>query len=198
MTIVASYSDTINEEQDDGPPVEHGTIYELLKCPSCKEILLRNYFWNDMMESDDEVTFKLLYPFDVRIPLGLTEPIEKAYRASLKVKAIDANAYGVLVRRVLEMVCSDREASGRTLSDKLKDLASKSEIPTKLVDVAEKLRAFGNVGAHAELGDLTTEEVPIVEDLCRAILDYIYTAPYLAQRAEKSLAKLVRPKKEKA
>lgn len=198
MVIGGSFSDTINEEQDDGPPVEHGTIYELLKCPACKEVLLRSYFWHDMMDSEDEVTFKLLYPFDVRIPLGLPETIEKAYRASLKVKTIDANAYGVLVRRVLEMVCSDRDATGRTLNDKLKDLASKSEIPTKLVDVADKLRAFGNVGAHAELGDLTTEEVPIVEDLCRAILDYIYTAPYLAQRAEKSLSKLVRPKKKKA
>ena len=192
MFIVASYADTVVDEYPDGPPVEHGTIYEVLKCPACREVLLRSYFWNDMMESEGDVTFRLLYPYDARMPLGLPEPIEKAYRAAIKVKSIDANAFGVLVGRAVEMVCSDRGASGDTLHKKLKDLAERGEIPTKLVDVADKLRALRNVGAHAELGELTPEEVPIVEDLCRAILDYIYTAPYLAQRAEESLARLIK------
>src|SRR5664280_1434744 len=196
MTIAASFSDTVIDEDDVGPPVEHGTIYELLKCPACKEILLRSYFWHDMMESEGEVTFKPLYPFDVRMPLGLPEPIEKAYRAAIKVRSIDANAFGVLVGRVVEMVCSDRGASGHTLHDKLKDLASRGDIPSKLVDVANKLRALRNVGAHAELGELTPEEVPIMEDLCRAILDYIFTAPYLAQRAEEILSRLIKRKEK--
>src|SRR5439155_23371991 len=150
-----------------------------------------------MMDSEDEVTFKALYPFDARLPLGLPEPIEKAYRAANKVKSIDANAFGVLIGRVVEMVCGDRGASGRTLYDRLKDLASRGEIPSKLVDVADKLRALRNVGAHAELGELTPAEVPIVEDLCRAILDYIYTAPYLAQRAEASLSRLIKKEKRR-
>ncbi len=183
MTIAASFSDTAIDEYPDDPPTEHGTIYELLKCPACKEILLRSYRWHDMMDSEDEVTFKALYPFDARLPLGLPEPIEKAYRAANKVKSIDANAFGVLVGRVVEMVCGDRGASG-------------GEIPSKLVDVADKLRALRNVGAHAELGELTPAEVPIVEDLCRAILDYIYTAPYLAQRAEASLSRLIKKEKQ--
>jgi len=196
MAIVAKHSEVAVDESDDGPPVESGDIYELLKCPACKEVILRKYFWHDYMESEDDITIKPLYPFDTRIPLGLPESIEKAYRAAIKVKSIDANAFGVLVGRVLEMVCTDRSANGNTLYLKLKDLATKGEIPSKLVDVADKLRVLRNVGAHAELGELTPGEVPIVDDLCRALLDYIYTAPHLAERAESSLKKLVKKRKK--
>lgn len=195
MIISAGFSDMVTEESSEGEPFEHGTIYQLLKCPACSQILLRSYYWHDGMQTEDEVKFKVLYPFDARIPLGLPEAIEKAYRAAMKVKSIDANAFGVLIGRVVEKVCADRGATGSTLYARLGDLASHGEIPSKLVDVADKLRALRNVGAHAELGELTTEEVPIVDDLCRAILDYIYTAPYLADRAEISLSRLIKEKK---
>jgi len=105
----------------------------------------------------------------------------------MKVKAVDSNAFGVLIGRTIEMVCVDRDASGRFLSDKLTSLAKKGEIPDKLVRVASVLNKLRNVGAHAELGELTTDEVPILDDLCRALLDYVYTAPFLAQKAEDAL-----------
>ena len=69
----------------------------------------------------------------------------------------------------------------------LQDLANKNEIPNKLVDVAKGLKDFGNIGAHAGIGELTKKEIPIVEMLTRAILEYIYTAPYLATLAENKL-----------
>lgn len=199
MQEVAQYSDVrrMGGEEVNDPPYEAGTIYQLLKCPACALVTLRSYFWNDWMESEADAEFKTLFPIDTRIPLGLPSKIEAAFRAAIKVKPIDANAFGVLIGRVFEFVCADRSATGRTLNDKLKDLSTRGEIPAKLVEVADKLRGFRNVGAHAELGELTAEEVPIVEDLCRALLDYIYTAPHLAHKAEAHLARLAkkRPKR---
>lgn len=98
----------------------------------------------------------------------------------------------VLIGRVMDMVCRDRGANGHFLGNKLADLATKGEVPQKLVEVAEKLTKLRNVGAHAELGELTTREVPIVEDLCCALLDYIYTAPHLAKRADELLTKILK------
>jgi Domain of unknown function (DUF4145) len=63
------------------------------------------------------------------------------------------------------------------LNKKLNDLAEKGEIPTKLVEVAHSLRKLRNFGAHASLGELTRDEIPILDDLCRAILEYVYNAP---------------------
>jgi hypothetical protein len=91
--------------------------------------------------------------------------------------------------RVLELICLDREARGTTLNEKLQDLAKRGNIPGPLGEMAHQLRALRNVGAHATLGELTSQEVPILDDLCRAILEYVYTAPNLITQVKKRIEK---------
>ena len=137
-----------------------------------------------------EIEFETLYPGMREGPRGLPERIARAWNAATKVRSIDPNAYGVLVGRVLELVCDDRNAHGNSLAAKLKDLSTRGEMPQKLVDVANGLRHLRNVGAHASLGELTEAEVPVLDGLTRAILEYVYTAPLLAREAEDRLKKL--------
>ncbi len=197
MLIPASYSATkTQEDHENGFSWEAGQIYEVLVCQVCHEVTLRAYFWNDGMESEADVTYRTLYPQNKGIPLGLPSNIQKEYATALRLKPIDSNAFGVSLGRVLELVCADRNAEGRKLEEKLSDLAAKGEIPSKLVDVAHNLRKFRNVGAHAHLGELTSDEVPIVDGLCRAILEYVYTAPHLAQTAHNALAALTKRRKQ--
>jgi len=106
------------------------------------------------------------------------------------VRNIDANAYGVLLGRILELVCQDPNAIGKYLANKLGDLASKGEIPDRLVGVANGLKDLRNVGAHPTLGELTAVELPILDRLCRAILEYVYSAPYIANQAENCFQQL--------
>jgi hypothetical protein len=63
---------------------------------------------------------------------GLPVSLEREYAAALRVRSISANAYGVLMGRVLEMVCEDRNAKGNNSFRKLEDLAKKGEIPPKI------------------------------------------------------------------
>lgn len=81
------------------------------------------------------------------------------------------------------------------MAAKVKDLASKGDIPNNLVKVALGLKNFGNIGAHAGIGELSTKEIPIAEALCKAILEYIYSAPYLANLAEAKLKAIKTAKK---
>ncbi|HEX3555225.1 MAG TPA: DUF4145 domain-containing protein [Thermoanaerobaculia bacterium] len=191
MQIVSTYSQ-VKEYSDSQFPIiwDAGNVYELLACASCHRVTLRSYFYHSHALEPDEIEIRILYPAKRDAPSGLPDQISKAYSAANRVKAIDANAYGVLLRRVLELVCVDREASGKDLNAKLADLAQKGEIPSKLAGVAKGLRQLGNVGAHATLGELTPEEVPVLDDLCRAILEYVYSAPSLAQCAEERLNRL--------
>lgn len=62
MFISATYNDTKLVEPDDEPPYEYGKIYNILTCPACHKVSLRSYNWNDQMESEDEVTYHILYP----------------------------------------------------------------------------------------------------------------------------------------
>jgi hypothetical protein len=195
MEIVSDYSQVKSPYDREGNPThDSGEVYELLLCPACNAVTLRNYFWHEYMDADD-IEEKILYPTASKTPLGLPIEIADAVEAASKVKTIDANAYVVLIGRVLEMVCENRMANGNTLANKLNDLAKRAEIPEKLVSVAHGLRNLRNIGAHAVLGELTKSEIPIVEDLCNAVLEYVYSAPFLAQQAEDKL-RHIKTKKE--
>ncbi len=190
MEVVATHSTIRDHEDSSGSHSwQAGTVYELLICPACEGVTLRSGFWHDSIDPED-VEAITLYPGTEKSLRGLPAKIEKAYQAAQKVRKVDANAYGVLLGRVLEFVCEDRHASGDTLDRKLKSLAGLGEIPSKLVDVAAGLRKFRNIGAHASLGELTDAELPILDDLTRAILEYVYSAPHLAKEVEDRLSRL--------
>ncbi len=193
MEIVKEYSQvkTYYEDPDSVYQYDEGNIYEMLLCPACKGVLLRCYHYHEMMYPS-EVEYKELYPISTNSPQGLPDTIKKAYEAANKVRPIDTNAYAVLIGRLLELICEDRNASGKFLSDRLTDLANKGEIPAKLIGVSNSLRTLRNIGAHATLGELTTGEIPILDNLCRAILEYVYSAPFLVEEAEKCVLKLKR------
>lgn len=184
--------DIARDEHDEvdpnsGPIGIWGTHYGVLKCPACAKINIVSYYWHDGIESEDEILYEFLYPKNSEYPIGLPEKILVAFKAAEKVKPIDVNAYAILMRRLLELVCLDRNAKSGTLASMLTELASKNEIPNKLVKVALGLKDFGNIGAHAGSGELTEKEIPIVNALCNAILEYVYSAPHLATIAESKL-----------
>ncbi len=203
MEIVGTVFDLIkrldykNDPNFYGPPMDEGTYYSVLKCPACKKINIVSYYWAEWwQDSEDEIEYDytILYPQTKNLPIGLPQNILKTYEAAEKIKTIDVNAYVILLRRLLELVCLDRKAVGDTLALMLQDLANRSEIPSKLVSIAKRLKDFGNIGAHAGIGELSEKEIPIVSALCNAILEYIYSAPYLASEAEAKLKAIKKPK----
>ena len=91
--------------------------------------------------------------------------------------------------------CARREQGQKSGQLFQEQLAKRGEIPLKLVDVVSNLREFRNVGAHATLGELSATDVPLLDDLAKAILEYVYSAPFLAKRAEDRLSQLTKRKK---
>ena len=119
--------------------------------------------------------------------LGLPPAVAKAYAAAQKVRQIDSNAFAVLLGRVLEITCEDRGATGDSLFKQLKSLADAGEIPTHLEQMGNQLRHLRNVGAHASLGELTAGDVPILDALCRAVLEYVYSAPAMIRQVQRRI-----------
>lgn len=197
MELVGEATDKTDHWDDPySAGIDFWDCYELLKCPRCKKVNIRVYKWSDLIEDENaSVEFDYIYPCNNDIPAGLPEAIAKAYNAAELVKSIDVNAYATLLRRLLEMVCYDRQAASGTLDKMLQDLATKGEIPQKLVKVASGLKNFGNMGAHAGAGDLSEDEIPIVKALTNSILEYVYSAPHLEAIA---IAKLDEIKQKKA
>jgi hypothetical protein len=106
MEIIGDYS-TVHDYYDPDPGSdiswEAGTIWELCKCPACELPILRSYDWHSGYMDGSDIEYRLLYPLSEGVPRGLPSKIDGGYRAALKVRNIDANAYGVLLGRVLEL-----------------------------------------------------------------------------------------------
>jgi hypothetical protein len=176
MTIATTFNHVVFSNDETG--ITMGNSYEILQCPACEKVLLRKTEYEDDQDPDTwSVT--ILYPTASRAIPGLPNEIQREYEAAKLVAATSANAFGVLLGRVLDLVCKDQGADGDSLFERLNDLARKGAIPQRLVDMAHSLRQLRNVGAHADLGSLSTTQVPVLESVCRAILEYVYAAPAL-------------------
>ena len=117
MKKAASYS-TIGPMYDkEMGTYDEGDVYQILECPSCKKINLTSMYYHELMyDEESEPEIEILYPPDDKVPVGLGDSIKKAYEAAMKVRHVDANAYGVLIGRLLEMICEDRKAKGKDLN----------------------------------------------------------------------------------
>ena len=185
------------EDSKTGFPWTAGPVHELLTCPACEGVTLRCYHWHDQLDPDD-IDVEIVYTTTPSAaPIGLPPTIQQEFDAALRVRSVNPNAYGVLLGRLLELVCNDRGAKKGNLGVRLKKLSSQDEIPERLVLVAEKLQELRHVGAHAWVGELGPAEVPILDSLCRAILEYVYSAPHLVKQAEERLNQLRSQQKRK-
>lgn len=180
MEIVAAYKAVVARRKPG-----YFSDWRLLQCPACQEVNVGRLF-----DTYEENKLQVVYPTSNTEVAGLPEEIDRAYSTALEVKDVDSNAFGVLLGRVLEKVCMDRGAEGGRLYEKLNSLAERGEIPQRLADIAHQLRKLRNIGAHADLGELTPSEIPVLQSLCRAVLEYVYATPDLIERVEKRLQQL--------
>ena len=165
---------------------EAGYIYWLLQCFSCSNVTLERQTVHTGIDPEGiEGPFDILYPPQLEQPSGLPPDIAKAYDAALAVKNRDASFFAILLGRVLERVCKDRNATGKDLFHRIENLAVNDKLPGAVADLAHRLRDLRNIAAHANAGELTAEDAPLLESVCRAVLMYVYTAPGLIQLAAK-------------
>ncbi len=171
------------------PGQEHGPIYEIQVCSKCERPTVTAGFYYEGMEEEDW-SAATLYPPESKRLTSLPATVQPEYEAAMAVAQISPNAYAVMLGRVLDAVCADRGASGGTLHERLVDLAARGEIPSVLAELAQHVRQFRNVGAHADLGSLTKAEIPFLESLSNAVLEYLYEAPRMVEQAQARLAAL--------
>ncbi|MBU0499933.1 MAG: hypothetical protein KJ558_11870 [Gammaproteobacteria bacterium] len=198
MRIVASYSEVVTHSHVGAPfDWDEGPFWELGRCSACGGIVLRKGYWHEYLPEDSGPEYKWLYPARPRKLIGLPKAIANAYSAAIKVKPIDSIAFGVLLGRVFDLVCIDQQAEGGGFLERLQDIAAKGIIPPRLVEMVAGVRILGEMGPQADLGRLTTAEIPILEGLVNAVLEYTYAASVMVAIVQKRLDE-IRPKQGQA
>jgi hypothetical protein len=146
----------------------------IYRCAACDAPTIYEHFWAD--EFGDSFAVKCLYP-TARDNSMVPARVRNRLDAAKKVRKIEPGFYAVGIRRMLETVCNVEEAQGGDLFAQLDDLAKKDRIPAMLAEIAHELRRLGNLGAHDEDVEVAPDDVPVIEDLADAILEYLYRAP---------------------
>ena len=190
MEIVAKHSE-VDSHDDERTSItwDSGYFFELAKCPACFDVVLQKGYWHSA--TMDVPEYEVLYPsHPIEVPRGLPEPIAQEYSDALKIRSINVNGYGAMLRRILDMICENQKAEGKYLANKINNLGYKCGIPESLVKLASQLKDLGDIGAHPSLGALTEAEIPVLDNLTRAIAEYVYTAPLLAREAREQLSRL--------
>ncbi len=90
-----------------------------------------------------------------------------------------------MVRKTLEELCTDRQATGKSLKDRIKELGKKVVLPQELLDGVDDLRLLGNDAAHIEsqeFNQVGREEVEIGIEFTKEVLKATYQYSALLSR----------------
>ncbi|WP_322114592.1 DUF4145 domain-containing protein [Pseudomonas putida] len=91
---------------------------------------------------------------------------------------------GIAIRALLETICSDINAKGRKLDQKIDDLHAKSLVTKEGVETLHKIRVLGNRAAHNAQAHSKDQLLLALE-----VIEYILIGTYIIPERTKSIFK---------
>lgn len=172
--------------------IEHED-WHIFECPVChKPVVISKYIMDVAEYVPAEI--KIEYPTIAVSPDGVPKEIYSAFESAVKTKGIDYSICLLSLRRVLEMICKDKGASGGDLEKKIDDLIDKKIFPPMIEDACWIIRQMGNDAAHADKIRVYEYEIEQVIGYVATIIDYLYSLPHRVGK----MKNIIVERKEKA
>ena len=141
--------------------------------PNCLEYVLIVFEFNEV-----------IYTFpSLRIDFDTTDVPEKIINTLTEAISCHSNesyiASAIMIRRTLEEICEDKNATGKNLKLRIKNLESQIILPQELLAGMDELRLFGNDAAHIEakvydnIGKIELEiAIKFSKEIIKAVYQY--------------------------
>jgi Domain of unknown function (DUF4145) len=116
------------------------------------------------------------------IPSAVQSALEEAIKCHAQSCFV---ASAIMVRKTLEELCRDRNATGANLKERIKTLGTKIVLPQELLDGLDDLRLLGNDAAHIdsqEYAKVGQEEVEVGIEFAKEVLKAVYQYSALLSR----------------
>jgi len=162
---------------------DHTVTYSLSRCTICDGMLLRRHpeDWNAPLSPGGKplgknVPFDQLWPPTLTLPAEAPDRVRQIYHEACLIRKHSASSFVVQIRRALEAVANDKKAQGKTLHAKTESLIKSDMLPPVFGEMSHISRMIGNLGAHDAEKDVTDQEVEVVDQFFRAIIEYLYVA----------------------
>jgi len=120
------------------------------------------------------------------LPPGVRHIYRETHRALCNEQKI-LPAIGI--RAIVEAICQERNATGRTLEQRIEDLVTKKVITDDAAKILHSLRFMGNDAAH-EVKAHTIDELAIGLHVVEHLLQGVYVMPKQAAKLPKRKPKL--------
>jgi hypothetical protein len=108
------------------------------------------------------------------LPPGVLKAIDEAVTCHAHECYIAA---AIMIRKALEELCHDREATGDNLYQRIESLSGKVVLPRELLEGLQDLRILGNDAAHIEsrvFQEVGKDEVELALDVTKLVLQAVY------------------------
>src|SRR5580704_1929168 len=123
-----SYSEKMWDAKTGEPFEDEPWSSFVASCETCGNVLV----YDNPGDQTEEMQFSkcdLVYPKTPFLSPVIPRQIATSYAEAFKVRAISPNAFAVLIRRTLEILCNERGLTKGTLAARLKILSDKGELP---------------------------------------------------------------------
>jgi len=154
--------------------------YFILECPVCKNISFfrkSTYEFDELNEGDYKYTDKMLYPVKSYEEYGVPEDILNAFISAKKTYLFDDSICALSLRRVIELICKNKNAIGNNLAEMVKDLITKNIFPPTFDISLKYIREIGNEGAHEYRLSVSKFELHTLLGIVNDIIYFLYTVP---------------------
>jgi hypothetical protein len=164
-------------ELDDGKTQEviEPFYYALLKCGTCGDYSLLGDF--EQLLPKYMSSYPVLYPTSDTLDPSVPKKISLVYTEASRIRHKAPNAFAGQIRRALEFLCKDQNATGRNLYGQIKSLVDMGIIPPTLAEMTTLIRMLGNIGVHAAEDEVSIWDAQLIDEFFRSIIEYVYVAP---------------------
>ncbi|MFC2043195.1 DUF4145 domain-containing protein [Chloroflexota bacterium] len=173
--LVSKLFDEIEHDNGKTQKIIEPFYYALLKCGTCGDYSLLGDFEHLLPKSISG--YPVLYPTSDTLDPSVPEKICKVYAEASRIRLKAPNAYAGQIRRALEFLCKNQNATGRILYEQLNSLVEKGTIPPTLGEMTTLIRMLGNIGVHAAEDEVSIWDAQLIDEFFRSIIEYVYIAP---------------------
>ena len=163
------------------------TFYEshqILRCLGCDSYSFRKYDWNNEQAGHEE----RLFPGRI---VG-RRPLDRLWRLPSTVRAIYLETHaalggkqpilaGVGIRALVEAVCNEKKAKGRTLEQRIDDLVDQAVLTPAGASVLHGTRILGNQAIH-EAKAPTEKMLNAAMEVAEHLLTGVFLLPEMSRR----------------
>jgi hypothetical protein len=164
--------------------------YQIVRCKGCKTISFRVISYDP--DAGKEIgnkwqctIYEELYPFRIENKIGIIDEelfllprnVQRIYKETLQ--ALNGKSpilTGIGLRALVEIICKDKNASGKDLCQKINDLTIQKILTPASADILHKIRTLGNDAAH-EVKPHNEKQLALAMDIVEHLIKDVYILP---------------------